>query len=89
MLRQNVPNPFNPITTISYQLKGSRQVKLTIHDAAGRLVRWLVDSRQNAGDYAATWDGRDVRGFEAPSGVYFYRLDAEDFTDSRKMLLVK
>ena len=89
MLRQNVPNPFNPVTTISYQLQGSRQVKLTIHDAAGRLVRRLVDSRQDAGDYASTWDGRDVRGFEAPSGVYFYRLDAEDFTDSRKMLLVK
>jgi choice-of-anchor B domain-containing protein len=89
MLRQNIPNPFNPATTISYQLKGSRQVKLTVHDAAGRLVRQLVDRRQDAGDYAATWDGRDVRGFEAPSGVYFYRLDAEDFTDSRKMLLVK
>jgi choice-of-anchor B domain-containing protein len=89
MLRQNVPNPFNPSTTISYQLKGSRQVKLTIHDAAGHLVRRLVDSRQDVGDYAATWDGRDVRGFEAPSGVYFYRLDAEDFTDARKMLLVK
>lgn len=89
LLRQNTPNPFNPSTIITYQLKEPRQVRLEVYDVAGHLVRRLVDGREERGDHAVVWDGRDVRGFSTPSGVYFYRLAAEDFTDSRKMLLVK
>jgi hypothetical protein len=89
LLRQNIPNPFNPSTTITFQLKEPRQVQLEIYDVAGHLVRRLVDGQQPAGDHAVVWDGRDVRGFSASSGVYFYRLAAQDITDFRKMLLVK
>ncbi|HWN81775.1 MAG TPA: FlgD immunoglobulin-like domain containing protein, partial [Candidatus Udaeobacter sp.] len=89
LLRQNTPNPFNPVTTITYQLKESRPVELTIYDAAGHLVKRLVNGPQGVGDHAAPWDGSDVRGFEAPSGAYFYRLEAGDFVETRKMMLVK
>jgi hypothetical protein len=89
LLRQNTPNPFNPSTVISYQLKEPRQVELEVYDVAGHLVRRLVDGREDVGDHAVVWDGRDVRGFATPSGVYFYRFVAEEFTESRKMLLVK
>jgi choice-of-anchor B domain-containing protein len=89
LLRQNIPNPFNPVTTITYQLKETRQVELSIYDARGHLVRRLVDGTQEIGDHAAPWDGMDVRGFAAPSGAYFYRFEAGDFVETRKMMLVK
>ncbi len=89
LLRQNVPNPFNPTTTITYQLLEPRPVRLVVYDAAGRLVRELIDRIEPAGDHAVRWDGRGERGFSAPNGVYFYRLSAGDFTDTRKMLLMK
>jgi hypothetical protein len=89
LLRQNLPNPFNPETLISFQLKEARSVSLAIYDVAGRLVRQLVDGPTPAGDHAVTWDGRDGRGFESPSGVYYYELAAPDVRDSRTMLLLK
>jgi choice-of-anchor B domain-containing protein len=89
LLRQNTPNPFNPVTTITYQLKEPRSVELLIYDAGGHLVRRLQSGPEEVGDHAATWDGQDVRGFAAPSGAYFYRLEAGDFVETRKMLLVK
>jgi hypothetical protein len=88
-LRQNAPNPFNPATVITYQLKESRAVRLAIYDATGHLVKLLTDEVEPVGDHAVTWDGRDVRGFESPSGVYTYQLETQDFTESRKMLLLK
>ncbi len=89
LLRQNTPNPFNPATVITFQLKEPRQVTLEVYDVGGHLVRRLLDGRAEPGDHAIAWDGRDGRGFGAPSGVYFYRLAAETFTDVRKMLLMK
>jgi len=89
LLRQNTPNPFNPSTIITFQLKEPRQVTLEVYDVGGHLVRRLLDGPAEPGDHAASWDGRDGRGFAAPSGVYFYRLAAESFTDIRKMLLMK
>ena len=89
LLRQNLPNPFNPRTLISFQLKEPRTVSLAIYDVSGRLVRQLVDGPTPAGDHAVTWDGRDGRGFESPSGVYYYELAAPDVRDSRTMLLLK
>jgi hypothetical protein len=89
LLRQNSPNPFNPATIITYQLKEPRQVRLAIYDVAGHLVRILTDGIEPVGDHAVTWDGRDVRGVESPSGFYVYRLETQDLTESRKMLLLK
>lgn len=84
-LFQNYPNPFNPVTNIQYQIPGNGiNVRLAVFDAAGREVTLLVDEIQSAGSYEAQWDAVDF-----PSGVYFYRLEAGQFTSNRKMILVK
>jgi hypothetical protein len=88
-LSQNVPNPFNPTTTIRFSLPASERVGLAIYSADGRLVRMLVDGVQPRGTHDITWDGRDGAGNPVGSGVYFYRLTAGKFTDSRKMVLLK
>ena len=89
LLRQNVPNPFNPTTSITFQLKQSRDLQLTIYDAAGRLVRRLVDARTPAGDHAVTWNGQNARGFAAPSGVYYYELVTPETRETRRMVLLR
>jgi hypothetical protein len=88
-LNQNVPNPFNPQTMITYAIPRSGRVALEIYDASGRLVRRLVDEVQDAGPKSATWDGRDANGAKAVSGVYFARLQFEGKSTSRKMTLLK
>lgn len=89
-LRQNVPNPFNPITTISYDVPaGGARVSLRIYDTAGRLVRTLVDEQRPAGTHNATWDGRNAAGSAVSSGVYFYRMVSGSFSESRRMVLLK
>ncbi len=88
-LSQNFPNPFNPITKIVFGLAEPAAVRLRVYDAAGHLVRSLIDETMPAGRYAETWDGRDTRGSTVASGVYFYRLDAGAFTETRKMVLLR
>ncbi|MCK6622291.1 MAG: T9SS type A sorting domain-containing protein [Calditrichaceae bacterium] len=93
-LRQNYPNPFNPTTAISYQLSPMGQaalsdVQLTVYNLLGQKVRTLVNARQPAGRYEVKWEGRDEEGKPVGSGVYFYRLEAGDFTQTRKMLLLR
>lgn len=89
-LHQNVPNPFNPITTISYDVPaGGAHVSLRIYDTAGRLVHTLVDEQRPAGTQNATWDGRNAAGNQVSSGVYFYRMTSGTFTESRRMVLLK
>jgi hypothetical protein len=89
-LHQNVPNPFNPTTVIRYDVPaGDAVVTLRVYDVAGRLVRTLVDERQTAGRKSATWDGRNNRGITVATGVYFYRMQAGNFVQTRKMLLLK
>jgi hypothetical protein len=89
-LRQNVPNPFNPSTTIHYDVPaGGGAVSIRIYDVNGRLVRTLVESVQSAGQKAVTWKGRDNRGASVASGVYFYRMTAPDFVKTRKMVLLR
>jgi predicted lipoprotein with Yx(FWY)xxD motif len=83
-LSQNYPNPFNPVTVISYQLAKASNVKLTIYDALGQNVSILIDQSQNAGNYNIEWDASAY-----PSGVYFYRLEAESFVSNKKMILIK
>jgi hypothetical protein len=88
-LAQNHPNPFNPSTRIAFGLSAPGHVSLRIYDAAGRLVRTLYDGYREAGVYAETWDGRGDAGRAATSGVYFYKLQAGAFTETKKMVLLK
>jgi hypothetical protein len=88
-LAQNFPNPFNPMTRITFGLKEPTRVSLRIYDVAGRLVRVLVEGDRPAGLYAELWNGCDAVGRAAASGLYFYRLDAGSFTQTRKMILLR
>lgn len=89
-LYQNVPNPFNPTTVIRYDVPtGGAVVELAIFDVAGRRVRSLVDGFETAGIKHVTWDGRNDRGAHAATGIYFYRMVAGNFVQTRKVLLLK
>ena len=93
-LLRNYPNPFNPETWIPYQLAESTEVTLTIYDMNGRLIRRLAVGYQAAGIYrsrsrAAYWDGRNQLGESVASGLYFYTLTVDEFTATRRMLILK
>ena len=89
-LQQNTPNPFNPITTIGFELAEPGHVRLEIFDVSGRRVRTLVNKAVGAGTRSVKWDGRDVTGLAARSGVYFYRLSVDgSVVATRKMVLLK
>jgi hypothetical protein len=83
-LQKNYPNPFNPKTQIQFKLTRSAEVELLIYDLLGRHVKTLIDGKRQAGRYTVTFDGQNLS-----SGVYIYRLKADGFSRSRKMLLVK
>ena len=89
VLHPSQPNPFNPRTEIRYELPAAGPVKLTVYDVTGRELRVLVDATKDAGVHAASWDGTDSDGKALASGVYFYRLQVADFTQTRRMTLVK
>lgn len=89
LLEQNYPNPFNPTTTITYALDESTDVSLRIYDAAGTLVRTLVDGRREARHHRVEWDGHDQEGNSVASGVYFYRLEGGGEALTKKMVLLK
>jgi predicted lipoprotein with Yx(FWY)xxD motif len=88
-LAQNYPNPFNPTTRIAFGLSAPAHVSLRIYDAAGRLVRALVNEERRAARYEETWDGRDSNGRSVSSGIYFYKLAAGSFVETRKMALLR
>lgn len=88
-LYQNLPNPFNPATTISFTLPNRVQTRLSIYNIAGKQVARLVDQVVEAGFTEITWNGRDDRGNPVSSGGYFYRLTAGKRTLEKKMLLLK
>ncbi|MDP8205057.1 MAG: T9SS type A sorting domain-containing protein [Candidatus Electryonea clarkiae] len=88
-LKQNYPNPFNPATTIEFQLPSSGQVSLFIYDILGRRVAKLLDSHLRFGTHRIVWHGTSEEGSNLASGMYFVRLEAGDFTNTRKMVLVK
>jgi hypothetical protein len=88
-LAQNYPDPFNPTTTITYDLPDMAQVRLMIYDLSGQAVRTLVHNyHHQPGRYAIVWDGRDDAGHEVFTGLYLYRLTAGEFTATRKMVLM-
>jgi len=88
-LFQNYPNPFNPETQIKYDLPVSGNVTLSIYNVLGQRVRVLVQGIQDAGHRSVTWDGKDNQGQEAASGIYFYRIEAENYQKTKKMVLLK
>jgi hypothetical protein len=88
-LEQNSPNPFNPQTAIRFTLASTQNVTLAVYDVSGRLVRMLASGTQEMGAHTITWDGRNDAGATVSSGVYFYRLDAGKFSQTRKMVMLK
>lgn len=89
-LLQNFPNPFNPDTTIGYELAESADVTLQIYNVVGQVVRTLIASEsQSVGRYQVRWDGMDDRGMPVSSGIYFYQISAGKFQDVRKLMLLK
>ena len=88
-LSQNVPNPFNPMTTISFNLPVAGKTTLTIYDVAGNRIRTLVDQDLEAGDHQFTWNGADHGGRPAAAGVYLYQLDSGLVHEVRRMTLVR
>ena len=94
LLAQNFPNPFNPETWIPYQLSKATEVKISIYDVSGHLVRSLDLGWQSVGSYmtpssAAYWDGKNAVGERVASGIYFYTLQTSDFAATRRMVILK
>ncbi|MEE9270779.1 MAG: T9SS type A sorting domain-containing protein, partial [Candidatus Krumholzibacteria bacterium] len=93
LLETNYPNPFNPTTHITFEIKARGHVTLRIYNVAGQLVRTLINEELAAGRYENrrfnVWDGTNDAGQEVGSGVYFYRLRATNFTQTRKLVLLK
>jgi len=88
-LHRNAPNPFNPGTSIEYELTQPGQVSMRIYDLLGREVAVPVDGMKDAGHHEAYWNGRDSTGNPAASGVYLYRLEAGGYAETRRMMLVR
>lgn len=84
VLYQNFPNPFNPSTTFSYQLKITSYVNIKIFDMGGREIKSLINKRQTPGNYMIKWDASNI-----PSGNYFYKLTAGDYSETKSMVLIK
>ncbi len=85
----NTPNPFNPTTSIAFELSARTAVKLEIYSVNGRLVNTLVSAMMDAGAHEVTWTGKDASGDEVSSGVYFYRLNTKDGSEAKRMTLIR
>ncbi len=88
-LNANCPNPFNPETSIGYSLAKDGEVELNVYNLKGQRVRTLIKDHDEAGAHSVKWNGKNDKGADVSSGVYFYQLKTAEFTESRKMLLLK
>ena len=88
-LHQNFPNPFNPITTLRYDLPLDALVTLSIYDMLGRKITQLVSTNQEAGFKSVQWDATDSKGRPVSAGVYLYQIQAGVFVQTKKMVLLK
>jgi hypothetical protein len=88
-LSQNYPNPFNPTTKIQFSVPSREWVRLDIFNILGQKVNTIVDAPLDAGNYVEEWDGSDESGASVASGIYFYKLTAGSFVDTKKMMLLK
>ena len=84
MLRQNYPNPFNPMTNVKFSIVKAGDVKIVVYDVMGREVQTLVNERLGAGTYEVKFDGSMLT-----SGVYFYKMVTDGFTETKRMILIK
>jgi photosystem II stability/assembly factor-like uncharacterized protein len=89
VLYNNYPNPFNPSTTIQYEIPRTTRVVIIIYDMLEQQVKTLVDEDQSSGQKSVSWDGTDQSGNLVSSGIYFYKLHAGDFIETKKMVLMK
>ena len=89
ILHQNYPNPFNPVTTLRYDLPDNSYVNVTVYDMLGREVKTLVNSAQDAGFKSIIWNATNNQGNPVSAGVYLYKIQAGEFVQTRKMVLLK
>ncbi len=88
-LLPNYPNPFNPETTISFNLKDAGRVSIYIYNMRGQMIRKLVDTQMLAGNHSVVWDGRDSMGRSVSSGTYLYRMQSGRYSSTKKMIMMK
>jgi hypothetical protein len=88
-LAQSYPNPFNPETNIRFQLPEASSVTITVYNTIGQAIRTLVESQYEAGFHSVRWNGKDQNGSDVSSGIYIYKIQAGNFTDMKKMTLVR
>jgi hypothetical protein len=88
-LHQNTPNPFNPTTKLAFDMPVAGDVKVSVFNVLGQNVIDLVDGYREAGSHEIIWNGKDNSGAAVASGMYFYRIDTEQFTETKKMVLLK
>lgn len=88
-LYQNFPNPFNPITTLKFKIQQKQHVRLEIFDINGKLIRKLIDNELYKGSHEVLWDGKDKKGKQVSSGIYFYKLRSGRNYLTKKMTLLR
>ncbi|RPI76503.1 MAG: T9SS C-terminal target domain-containing protein [Ignavibacteriales bacterium] len=88
-LKQNYPNPFNPSTSINFFVENPGNVKIEVYDIRGSLIRTLLDTDMESGSHSIIWDGLTDSGIKSASGVYFYNLKSGEFTETKKMIVLK
>ena len=88
-LSQNFPNPFNPITTLKYELPEDSFVDVTVYDLLGNVVKNLINANQSSGYKSLQWDATNNQGEPVSAGIYLYKIQADDFIDTKKMILLK
>ena len=88
-LNQNYPNPFNPTTNLSYELSTESYVTITVYDLLGNMVRNLVSEYQSSGIKSVQWDATDNQGQPVSAGVYMFTIEAGEFRQTKKMILLK
>jgi hypothetical protein len=88
-LHQNYPNPFNPVTSLRYDLPEDGLVNITIYDMMGRIVRSLLNSKQAAGYHSIKWNATNNKNEPVSAGLYLYTIQAGEFSQTKKMVLLK
>ena len=88
-LSDNYPNPFNPYTTIEYQLDITQRVNVSIYDLLGRRIKTIVNDIKNAGQHTIQWDAKDSEGLIVAGGVYLYQIQTDSYNQSKKMVYLK
>ena len=89
LLKGNYPNPFNPVTTLSYELLQPTFLEVIIYDIMGNVVKNLLSNKQTTGHKILQWDATDDRGKPVSAGVYIYRISSADFSQTKKMIFLK